>query len=186
MTAPRANLDESSRQALLALARRTVRDLALTGRSGEAGPPPPGLDVPQGAFVTLRVEGELKGCIGTFETTRSLWCTVHAMAAAAATRDPRFVPVSAGDLDDLAIDISVLSPLRPVTGPEDIEIGRHGLEISRGARRGVLLPQVATEHGLDREAFLVETCRKAQLPPDAWRLPDTSIRVFEAEVFGDR
>ena len=187
MTAPGVvGLGEGERRALLDLARRTVRDLTLTGRSTDAGPPPPGLHILGGAFVTLKIAGELRGCIGTFDTTRSLWNTVHAMAEAAAARDPRFDPVNASELDGITIEISALSPPRPVTGPDEIEVGRHGIEISRGRYRGVLLPQVATEHDLDRETFLAEACRKAQLPSDAWRLPDTSIRVFEADVFGDR
>ena len=127
----------------------------------------------------------LKGCIGSFEAQRSLWETVHEMATAAATRDPRFAPVGARDLGRLDVEISVLSPPRLLRDPADIEIGRHGLEIRRGGARGLLLPQVATDHRLDRETFLSETCRKAGLPPDAWRHPETEIRVFEADVFGE-
>src|SRR5262249_58523179 len=124
-------------------------------------------------------------CIGTFEPRTSLWRTVHEMAMAAATRDPRFEPVSPSELGALDIEVSVLSPPRRVHDPSDIEIGRHGLEVRRGSARGLLLPQVATDHSLDRESFLGETCRKAGLAADAWRQPGTEIHVFEADVFGD-
>ena len=107
------------------------------------------------------------------------------MATAAASRDPRFAPLAPTDLGTLAVEISVLTPARRVDGPGDIEIGRHGLEVRRGWRRGLLLPPVATDHQLDRETFLGETCRKAGLPKDAWRKPGTEVSVFEAEVFGD-
>jgi AmmeMemoRadiSam system protein A len=106
------------------------------------------------------------------------------MATAAATRDPRFAPLAARDLPTLTIDVSVLAPARRIRDSAEIELGRHGLEIRRGPRRGLLLPQVATDHDLDRETFLAETCRKAGLPAGAWREADTEIWAFEAEVFG--
>jgi len=107
------------------------------------------------------------------------------MAAAAATRDPRFPPIDTADLKTMTVEISVLTPDVVIHRPEEIEIGRHGLDIRRGAARGLLLPQVAVEHGLDREKFLAATCRKAGLPATAWHDADTEIRVFEADVFGD-
>ena len=178
-------LSPAQRQALVELARRAVHH-AATGGEDDPGAAPEGLSDPGAAFVTLRVDGALKGCIGSFEPRASLWHTVHEMATAAATRDPRFDPVSLEDLNALGVEISVLSAPSRVTGPADIEIGRHGLEVRRGASRGLLLPQVATDHGLDRESFLGETCRKAGLAVDAWRQPGTEIHVFEADVFGDR
>jgi AmmeMemoRadiSam system protein A len=107
------------------------------------------------------------------------------MAVAAATRDPRFPALRARELAGLGVDVSVLAPARRVTDTAEIELGRHGLEIRRAGRRGLLLPQVATDHDLDLETFLAETCRKAGLPTTAWREPDTEIWSFEAEVFGD-
>jgi len=107
------------------------------------------------------------------------------MATAAATRDPRFPPLAARDLPGLTVDVSVLAPPRRIRDSAEIELGKHGLEIRRGPRRGLLLPQVATDHDLDRETFLAETCRKAGLPAGAWREADTEIWAFEAEVFGD-
>ena len=183
-------LTAEQRRALIELARGAVGQVAAAGAgpelpSDDAGAPPPGLDRPGAAFVTLRVGGSLRGCIGAFEPQASLWSTVHEMASAAATRDPRFPPVSPADLRELTVEISVLSPARRMQVPADLVIGRHGLEVRRGGRRGLLLPQVATDHGLDRERFLAETCRKAGLPADAWRDPDTEVRVFEADVFGD-
>jgi AmmeMemoRadiSam system protein A len=169
----------------LSLARAAVARAARGERDAGPGPAPAGLDHAAAAFVTLRVEGELRGCIGTFEARAPLWETVHEMAVAAASRDPRFPALREGDIDALGVDISVLEPARRVSGPEEIEIGRHGLEIRRAGRRGLLLPQVATDHDLDRETFLSETCRKAGLPRDAWRDAGTEIWAFEAEVFGD-
>ena len=159
---------------------------ARVGGARAAGDPDaPGLSSPGAAFVTLHVGGALRGCIGTSERRRSLWRVVGEMASAAATRDPRFPPIEVTDLPAMTVEISVLSPDLVIHRPEEIEIGRHGLDIRRGGARGLLLPQVALEHGLDRETFLAATCRKAGLPADAWHDQATEIRVFEAEVFGD-
>jgi AmmeMemoRadiSam system protein A len=178
-------LDAAQRSALLTLARRTVERAARGERADDAGPAPAGLDAPGAAFVTVRVDGELRGCIGNFEPRGTIWGVVHEMAVAASTRDPRFDRIADDELAGLSVDISVLAPARRIHGPADIELGRDGLEVRRGHRRGLLLPQVATDHGLDRETFLAETCRTAGLPPDAWREPDTELWAFEAEVFGD-
>jgi AmmeMemoRadiSam system protein A len=145
----------------------------------------PALDAPGAAFVTIHVGGALRGCIGTLERRRSLWSVVGEMAAAAATRDPRFPPMDVTDLQAMTVEISVLSPDIVIHAPEQIEIGRHGLDVRRDGARGLLLPQVAVEHGFDREKFLAATCRKAGLPANAWHDDETVIRVFEAEVFGD-
>jgi AmmeMemoRadiSam system protein A len=146
----------------------------------------PALDAPGAAFVTIHVDGALRGCIGTLERWRSLWSVVGEMAAAAATRDPRFPPMEVADLQAMTVEISVLSPDVVIHRPEEIEIGRHGLDVRRDGARGLLLPQVAVEHGFDREKFLAATCRKAGLPANAWQDDETEIRVFEAEVFGDQ
>jgi AmmeMemoRadiSam system protein A len=173
------------RQAVLELARATAIRVARGERAGAPGPAPEGLAEPGAAFVTVRVGGELRGCIGTSEAREPLWDVIHEMATAAAARDPRFAPLTAGDVAGLTVDVSVLAPARRIRDPAEIEVGRHGLEIRRGHRRGLLLPQVAADHGLDRETFVAETCRKAGLPAGAWREADTEIWIFEAEVFGD-
>jgi len=184
-------LSADERRLLLEHARAAVLsnigdegDEARADGDGEA-PVGPALTAPGAAFVTLHVGGNLRGCIGTLERRRSLWSVVGDMAAAAATRDPRFPPLDAADLRALTVEMSVLTPDVVIHRPEEIEIGRHGLDVRRGGARGLLLPQVAVEHGFDREKFLAATCRKAGLPADAWNDADTEIRVFEADVFGD-
>jgi AmmeMemoRadiSam system protein A len=179
-------LSHDDRRALIAHARAAVLSRIDRGSAAHDGQSaPPALAAPGAAFVTLHVGGDLRGCIGTVDRQRSLWSVVADMAAAAATRDPRFSPIDVADLRGLTVEISVLSPDVVIHRPEEIEIGRHGLDIRRGGARGLLLPQVAVEHGLDRENFLAATCRKAGLPAGAWHDPETEIRVFEADVFGD-
>ena len=133
-------------------------------------------------FVTLHVGGELRGCIGTTEGDEPLGDAIVRCAASAALHDPRFSPVRAEELGGLQIEISVLSPVATI-GVQEIEIGRHGLVISDGGHRGLLLPQVAVEHGFSVEQFLGETCRKAGLAREAWRLGETRIEGFTCEVF---
>jgi AmmeMemoRadiSam system protein A len=141
---------------------------------------------PSGAFVSLHThEGDLRGCIGSIHPVAPLCHAVSANAINAAFRDPRFYPLEREELPRIHIEISVMSPIEAVTDPEAIEVGRDGLIVSRGGRAGLLLPQVATEYGWDRETFLAQTCGKAGLPPDAWRRPDCRIERFSAEVFGE-
>jgi len=137
----------------------------------------------EGAFVTLKTNGELRGCIGHVEGHRPLVETVVQMATAAAARDPRFLPVTAQELSELDIEISVLSPLVRCVDPETIEVGRHGLVLVKGKHTGVLLPQVAAENGWDRTTFLHQLCLKAGLPAEAWRDSAATLYTFEAEVF---
>ena len=140
--------------------------------------------MPAGAFVSLHVDGELRGCIGSLYADRPLGQTVAEMATAAATEDPRFDALRAAELRHTDIEVSVLTPFEPIR-PEDVVVGRHGLYIVRGPRRGVLLPQVPVQYGWDRETFLAQVCRKAGLPTDAWRDPETLLLGFEAQVFSD-
>jgi AmmeMemoRadiSam system protein A len=145
----------------------------------------PSLASPAGAFVTLHAAGgELRGCIGFVEARRPLWTTVWAAARDAALEDPRFDAVRPSEVRDLLIEISVLSPLQPAL-PRNVRVGEHGIVLSLGPRRGLLLPQVATERGWSRERFLDAGCEKAGLPRDAWRT-GASLEVFTAEVFGER
>ena len=138
---------------------------------------------PRGVFTTLYLGGELRGCVGYPTPIRPLYQAVAETARAAAFEDSRFWPVTEEEAVGLKISLSVLSPLFPIEAGQ-VEVGRHGLVISDGLRRGLLLPQVPVEHGWDRETFLEQTCRKAGLPAGAWRRPVT-LEAFTAEVFGD-
>lgn len=173
-------LTEDEGQKLLAIARRSLEAAVLGQRppdlEGYSGP----LAERCGAFVTLRREGELRGCIGHVESDEPLVQTVAGCAASAALSDPRFPAVSPAELPDISIEISVLSPLADIL-PDEIEIGRHGLMISSGFRRGLLLPQVPLEWGWDREEFLTQTCFKAGLPPNAWRR-GVRIQAFTTQI----
>jgi MEMO1 family protein len=137
----------------------------------------------RGAFVTLKRKGQLRGCIGYTQAIKPLSQTIMEMAQAAAFQDPRFPPLDKNELDDLEIEISVLTPFRPIQDVKEIEVGRHGLFIERGGYSGLLLPQVATEYHWDRQTFLEHTCLKAGLPRDAWKDKKTKIQVFSAEIF---
>ncbi len=137
-----------------------------------------------GAFVSLHVEGELRGCIGNPYADRPLGEVIARCAVSAASEDPRFPPLTLAELGAAQIEISVLGPIEPVTDISEITIGRHGLIVSQGYCKGLLLPQVATERDWDRETFLDHTCLKAGLRPDAWRAGAQVFR-FEAEVFAD-
>ena len=137
-----------------------------------------------GAFVTLHKHGELRGCIGHIEPDEPLGRVVPRCAVAAASTDPRFPPVSLAEIPELEIEVSLLGPLEPITGPADIIIGRHGLVVERDRHRGLLLPQVATEWKWDAQTFLAQTCHKAGLSPDAWKRL-AKIWRFEAEVFSE-
>jgi AmmeMemoRadiSam system protein A len=136
------------------------------------------------AFVTITREGELRGCIGYMNPIKPLAEAVAYCAASAATADPRFPPVIAEELPHLRLEISVLSPLRVIEDPALVQVGIHGLFISQGGRHGLLLPQVATEFGWDRETFLRQTCLKAGLPADAWK-HGAEIQVFTVDHFTD-
>lgn len=180
-------LSETARKDLLALARGALE-------SHFRGEPPPRLasdraesfGEPRALFVTLRREGRLRGCIGTLAPDGDLSRTVPRFAMRAAFEDPRFTPLAAEELAECDIEISVLTPPARVENPEEIVIGRDGLIIEARGRSGLLLPQVATEWGFDRERFLAEVSRKAGLLPGAWKEPGTTLWAFQAEVFGER
>jgi AmmeMemoRadiSam system protein A len=171
------------RAVLLRLAHESIVS-ALERREISLTPPSPHLDEPRGAFTTIYFHGNLRGCVGYVFPVASLYRTVAETARAAAFEDTRFSPVSLQEAADLGVSLSILSPLR-VIAPEEVEIGRHGLVVSQGGRRGLLLPQVPVEHQWDRVTFIEQTCHKAGLPLDAWRLGAT-LEAFTAEVFGDR
>lgn len=139
-----------------------------------------------GVFVSVYVGHELRGCIGTFRSDQRLWKNVQQMAIQAASQDPRFAPISGEEQDHVGCEISILTQPTAIQGPGDIEIGRDGLIVETMHRRGVLLPQVATQYHWDAETFLEHTCLKAHLPPDAWKKPTTSLSRFEAIIVSDR
>jgi len=141
----------------------------------------PALKEPRGAFVTLTMGGDLRGCIGYIEGIKPLLEAVIDNGAAAATGDPRFEPVTVDELDRLEIEVSALTPLVEVDGPDDIELGRHGIHLEKGSRRAVFLPQVATEQGWNLSETMIHLSLKAQLPSNGWRMGCT-IKVFEAEI----
>jgi AmmeMemoRadiSam system protein A len=177
-------LSDAYRRPLLVLARRAIVYAVLFQKCIEGIPPDEVFAEKRGVFVTLTLRGRLRGCIGTVEAFEPLGESIARCAAGAALHDPRFTPVRADELHELRIELSVLSPPEPIL-PADIEIGKHGLLISRGSRRGLLLPQVAGEHKFSREQFLEATCRKAGLDAKAWQEPQTQISGFFCEVFSE-
>jgi AmmeMemoRadiSam system protein A len=175
-------LSESDRRSLLELARLAIAE-AVSLQQPAGNPSQGGVFAEKrGVFVTIHARGRLRGCIGVVEAIEPLGQSIARCAASAALEDPRFSPVRAEEIQDLQIEISLLSAPEPIH-PESIEIGKHGLLISQGSKRGLLLPQVAVEHKLDREQFLEETCRKAGLGVKAWQEPETQILGFLCEVF---
>ncbi len=175
-------LSAEEKKELLALARRTLESFLKDGSIPPRGSANPKYDAPRGAFVTLTRGGALRGCIGYIEAVAPLGDTIQRCAVYAATEDPRFEPVTARELKELRIEISVLTTPKRIDDPKTVEVGRHGLIMSRDGRRGVLLPQVPVEYRWDREEFLAQTCRKAGLPADAWK-KGAVIEAFEAIVF---
>jgi AmmeMemoRadiSam system protein A len=181
-------LSQEQRRWLLRIARHSI-EAVLEGERPRIDPSSldEALTRPSGAFVSLHTkDGDLRGCIGSIQPVAPLCEAVRSSAINAAFRDPRFFPVVREELPDLHIEISVMSPIEPVASVDDIIVGRDGLIVSRGGRAGLLLPQVATEYGWDRDAFLRHTCVKAGLPPDAWRSPECRIERFSAEVFSEQ
>jgi AmmeMemoRadiSam system protein A len=180
-------LTEAQQRALVEIARGAVRH-AIAGLLPPASRPEDleGLPEASGAFVTLKRDGQLRGCIGTLHCRAPLHEEIARVAISAAREDPRFDAVRVAELDDLDVEVSVLGPLEEID-PRDLAafvIGLHGLVVEQGHRRGLLLPQVATEWGWDREQFLSQTCVKAGLPSDGWQRGARVYR-FAAVVFGD-
>ncbi len=171
------------RKFLLSVARQAIA-AALEHRHFDAEPMTERLAEHAAVFTTLHVDGALRGCVGQVIAIESLTAAVAHTAVSAAFSDPRFAPLTAEELARAHIDLSVLTPLSPIRR-EQIVIGRHGLVISLGPYRGLLLPQVPVEQGWDVETFLAYTCMKAGLPPSSWQSPDAQLLAFEAEVFGE-
>jgi len=182
-------MTEAEKEELLRIARQSIRRAlgmadrpsdhpakTFAGRLGEPG----------GAFVTLQLHGQLRGCIGYIQSSEPVAEVVREVAVKAALQDPRFPPVTRGEVDHLHIEISLLTPMAETRDPLEIEVGKHGLLLELGGRRGLLLPQVATEHGWGREEFLENTAWKAGLPRDAWKDPRAHIYRFSAEIIEER
>ena len=171
---------------LLSIARKSIESQT---RSNEVYIEPreeKSLNARNGCFVTIKQGGKLRGCIGNFQSELPLFKEVAMMAKASATNDPRFYPMKNIDLDNFSLEISVLSPLHKIDDIAEIEVGKHGIYIEKGYHRGVLLPQVATEHDWDRDTFLKQTCIKAGLPTDAWQQEAADIYIFSSQSFGER
>ncbi|MFZ0800429.1 MAG: AmmeMemoRadiSam system protein A [Terriglobales bacterium] len=198
-----AEFSPEQRRTLLGIAHAAILSGVERRPFAEVPPLLPGLSEPRGVFTTLylpsdpqgdltgdfdrhrrgELHRELRGCVGYAVPIAPLYRAVAETARAAAFEDSRFLPVTEQEALKLEVSLSVLSLLFPIH-PEAVKVGRHGLIVSQGSRRGLLLPQVPVEHGWDRETFLEQTCRKAALPLDAWRKGAT-IEAFTAEVFGD-
>ncbi len=181
-----AELNREQQVELLSLARKTIAD--TLGESFESVPvlSEPVFDEKRGAFVTLHIKSQLRGCIGYIVGIKSIRDAVADMARAAAFRDPRFRPLGKNEYPSIDIEISILSPIEEVKNVEDIVVGRDGLIISMGGQSGLLLPQVPVEQGWERDEFLEHTCYKAGLPGGAWKQKGVKIEKFSAQVFGEK
>jgi AmmeMemoRadiSam system protein A len=178
-----SEFSHEERTLLLQLAHDSILS-ALENREVSIDPPSPHLAEPRGAFTSLYLNGELRGCVGYVLPVSSVYRAVIDTARAAAFEDARFYPVTMEESPQLKIELSILSPPLPISA-EEVEVGRHGLLVSMAGQRGLLLPQVPTERNWDRITFLQQTCRKAGLPPDAWQ-KGAVIEAFTAEVFGEK
>ncbi len=182
LSLPDRQFSDGDRRAMLALARAAIISALENSPLVEPTPEPACFSLHRGVFVTLEVHGKLHGCIGVIEPRDTLKQSIAHSARSAALHDPRFPALLADEIHALQIEISVLSPISQID-PKDVEIGKHGLVVASEDRRGLLLPQVATEHHLSREEFLEETCRKAGLSRNAWRDPLNKIFAFTCEIF---
>ena len=177
------SLSKQERTEILALARESLREVICHKRELTRAPQSGILGLRAGAFVSLHLKGKLRGCIGIVEPIATLGETIARCAVSAASEDPRFLPLGPEEVEDVEIEVSVLSAAAPIAA-EDVVVGVHGLLLERGSQRGLLLPQVAVGHGLDRQRFLEETCRKAGIAVDAWKSKETRILAFTCEVVG--
>ncbi len=180
------HLNEEEKKFLLQLARKTIKNFLDERTEKEETYFSENLKTESGAFVTLHKQGELRGCIGYVVGFKPLQDAIQDLAVSAAFNDPRFPPLSKDEFKQIELEISVLTPLERVRSIKEIQIGRDGLMIKRPPFEGLLLPQVATEYNWDVETFLEHTCRKAGLPPDAWKDEDTEIWKFSAIIFSEK
>lgn len=180
-----SELNSQEKKVLLAIARQAIIQGVESDQEYVEPREEKKLNQRNGCFVTIKQYGQLRGCIGNFQSEVPLFREVAQMALASSTQDPRFYPMKHSDLDNFSLEISVLSPLQKIEDISEIEVGKHGIYIEKSYHRGVLLPQVAVEHQWDRNTFLQQTCLKAGLPIDAWKDEDSEIYVFSAQVFGE-
>ncbi len=176
-------LNDEEKKYLKELVMRSISDKFEGKNDMPEAPESHTLQRELGAFVTLKIDGHLRGCIGNVQGTGELYTTIWEMARAAAFHDPRFPSLTQEELERIDVEVSILGPIRECHSPHQIEVGVHGLIVSRGTHSGLLLPQVATEYGWDRETFLAHTCAKAGLPADAWNKVGSTLFWFEAVVF---
>jgi len=180
------NLNDSAKKELLSLARRTIESFVKTGKAPPITIKDTRLNQVQGAFVTIRKHGQLRGCVGSVVAQEPLYQTIKDMAIAA-SRDPRFKPLTVAELKDMDLEISVLSVPERIKDISEIQLGKHGVIVAQGDHEGVFLPQVADETGWSKQEFLSQLCsQKAGLPPDAWKDPKTTMYVFTADVFTEK
>ena len=182
-TATNIGLTEDDKSTLHTIARTAIESRCLNKPLPDVPVNSHILKEKRGAFVTLHNQGNLRGCIGYIRAQKPLHQTIKEMALAAAFQDSRFKPVTQDELNDLDIEISVLTPLVKISDVEEIAVGKHGIYIIQNSFSGLLLPQVATEQKWDRESFLKHTCTKAGLPEDAWKDKSTDIFIFSADIF---
>ena len=178
-------LTDEEKKLLLVTARLSIES-KLKNTAPRYPEPTPALGKKCGAFVSLHIKNNLRGCIGYIAAIKPLFETIKEMANSAAFLDPRFSPLTLEELDQVDIEISVLSPLEKIADKERIEVGKHGLMVRKGIFSGLLLPQVAAEHGWDRDQFLSHTCQKAGLTASAWKSGGIDLEIFTAVVFNER
>ena len=179
-------LTKREKKTLLEVSKRTLVEAVYNRKAPKIHIADESLNQKWGAFVTLHLDGSLRGCIGNITAQTPLWKTIRNMTIEAAFHDPRFPAVNASELSRIEIEISVLSPLKQVKDISEIEVGKHGILIKRGPNQGLLLPQVAAEYGWDRIKFLEETCCKAGLAKDSYKGQDCRIFIFSAQVFSEK
>lgn len=174
------------KEKVLAIARETLIQKIKENKTYQPKVRDDKLKEELGVFVTLRKGDGLRGCIGSITATEPLYLAVREMAIAAASQDPRFPPVSDAELDDIKIEVSVLSPLQKINNPDKIILGKHGVLVKKGFQSGVFLPQVAAETGWDKKEFMNNLCaQKAGLASDCWQTGECDIFIFRAEVFAE-
>ena len=179
-------LSDDEKRELLRIARASLREFLRSGRTPPGKPHRASLTANAGVFVSLHQGSELRGCVGNVEEDEPLYKAIQNMAVAAASRDPRFDPLTRDMLDEITIEVSVLGHRQPVENPGAIELGVHGVAVTSGPRRGLLLPQVATENNWDASTLVAHTCAKAGLDGEAWQNDGVRLEVFTAQVFDDK
>lgn len=179
-------LNTEQKKKLLKIARDTIIEYVTNKKVLEVKETDPALNQTLGAFVTLHINKELRGCIGNIIGQKPLYLTIRDMAIASASEDPRFSPLTKGEIPLIHIEISVLSTLKEIKNPDEITLGKHGVLVKSGSKGGVFLPQVASQTCWTKEEFMGNLCKhKAGLPQDAWKKGQCEIHIFSAEVFSE-